>query len=64
MDEDVKQPGNTNISYPQMNASVCPHCGYCPTCGRPYHNTYPTYPQYPGWPYNPIVYCTSGGVKA
>lgn len=24
---------------------VCPHCGYCPTCGRPYGH-YPYYPPY------------------
>ncbi len=39
----------------------CPHCGYCPTCGRPQN-----VPFYPTYPYNPWFYgtwCTgTGGV--
>ena len=31
----------------------CPHCGYCPTCGRPYGNY--NYPYYP--PMYPQVWC-------
>jgi len=34
----------------------CPHCGYCPTCGRPQN-----VPYYPPIPYNPwysVTWCS------
>ena len=39
----MKQPSGT-----------CPHCGYCPTCGRPNNNL--NWPVYPYYPYNPGPY--------
>jgi len=46
----------------------CPHCGYCPTCGRPQgipQNVpiYPTYPYNPGPWYGPIVTSTHCDTK-
>jgi hypothetical protein len=41
----------------------CPHCGYCPTCGRP--QNVPIYPPYPYMPFygSPwTVTCGTGGV--
>lgn len=43
-------PNNAMITQP------CPHCGYCPTCGRPKY----WYPQYPQWPPYTI---TCGGTQ-
>jgi len=37
------QTGSANINH--LTGGVCPHCGYCPTCGRPYRDyNYPYYP--------------------
>ena len=54
---------NTRHHPPQANgkccdngnfgqANICPHCGYCPTCGRPWGNF--NYPQQP-YPINPYT---------
>jgi hypothetical protein len=39
-------------SLPEMSAGLrpCPHCGYCPTCGRPQNvPIYPPVPYYNPW---------------
>lgn len=40
----------------KTKSSVCPHCGYCPSCGRPYSFT-PNVPYYPAWPWQGPFYC-------
>ena len=51
----------------QENLHICPHCGRCPTCGRPYVAQWkqPYWPQ-PYWYYAPTApyvewKVTSGG---
>lgn len=45
----------TGTNLPPLNNSIssCPHCGYCPTCGRPRSWYIPPvpyqYPYHPGY---------------
>ena len=44
-----------NIPIP-IQQQVCPHCGYCPTCGRPRYQTAPYWPWYqPYQPWQPYI---------
>jgi hypothetical protein len=47
---------DNNINASHNHIQPCPHCGYCPTCGRPYG----TQPYYPPWP-NPYMPWYGGG---
>lgn len=40
--------GEAKILGESAGLRPCPHCGYCPTCGRPQN-----VPYYPPYPYNP-----------
>ena len=43
-------PTGRNFTLPTKDG-VCPHCGYCPTCGRPFWSP-------PVWPPLPQVFYT------
>lgn len=65
MDEDKKDTLNqlakmatsNECGTPPVNQAMgpCPHCGYCPTCGKPYNYT-PYYPPYNPYPYPNITW--------
>ena len=50
--------GSPSLPIESAGLRPCPHCGYCPTCGRPQN-----VPYCPPFPYNPWysgTWCSGG----